>query len=90
MSSHSENAKRLLDLQKKVLEAIATDKPLQIVLDMMVLGIEGLNKNMRASILTIDRKEGRVWHVSSPSLPITYSQGIKMPPIQNSECCLSQ
>ena len=67
---------QLLAAEKRVLEMIATDAPLQEVLALMCQVIEALSTRARCSILLLDRDGLHLRHGAAPSLPEAYVDAI--------------
>ena len=60
---------QLLAAQKRVLEMIATDAPLQEILTLMCQAVEELSPGVHCSILLLDRDGLHLRHGAAPSLP---------------------
>jgi PAS domain S-box-containing protein len=67
---------QLLATEKRVLEMIATDAPLQEVLTLMCRVIEELSNGAHCSILLLDRDGLHLRHSAAPSLPEAYVHAI--------------
>jgi PAS domain S-box-containing protein len=67
---------QLLAAQKRVLEMIATDAPLQEILTLMCRTIDELSPRARCSILLLDRDGLHLRHGAAPSLPEAYIHAI--------------
>jgi PAS domain S-box-containing protein len=74
--------------QSHVLEMIAADKPLPVVLKSLVLLMEGQAEGLRCSILLLNRDGKHVRHGAAPNLPETYVQAVDGAPIgpRNGSC----
>lgn len=69
-------------LQHRVLEAMARERPLTEVLEMVCQEVERIAPEVSASILEVD-KQGLMHPLAAPSLPVSYSQmldGLSMGP----------
>lgn len=55
--------------RSRVLELLASDAPLREILEAIVLGIESSNREMRASIMLLDRRGERLFTGAAPNLP---------------------
>ncbi len=71
----------LLSGEKKVLEMIAAEKPLQEILDTVALNYESYSDNALCSILLLDDEGTHIRHGSGPSLPDAFNKGIEGEPI---------
>ena len=60
---------QLLAAQKRLLEMIATDAPLQEILTLMCQAVEELSPGVHCSILLLDRDGLHLRHGAAPSLP---------------------
>jgi PAS domain S-box-containing protein len=69
------------DGQRAILEAIATGRPLPVVLEQIVLLIEHQAEGLYCSILLLDRERGTVHHGAAPHLPPELVAGIDGAPI---------
>ncbi|MDL5032772.1 EAL domain-containing protein [Pelomonas sp. APW6] len=67
-------------LQREVLEAVASGRPLQVVMDLLCRRVEALDPSVICSVLAVDR-EGRVHPLAAPSLPAAFSAAIDGVPI---------
>ena len=67
---------QLLAAEKRVLEMIATDAPLQEVLTLVCRVIEELSNGAHCSILLLDRDGLHLHHGAAPSLPEAYVHAI--------------
>jgi PAS domain S-box-containing protein len=67
---------QLLAAEKRILEMIATDTPLQEVLTLMCRMIEELSPGAHCSILLLDRDGLHLRHGAAPSLPEAYVHAI--------------
>ena len=67
---------QLLAAQKRVLEMIATDAPLQEILTLMCQAVEELSPGVHCSILLLDRDGVHLRHGAAPSLPEVYAHAI--------------
>jgi PAS domain S-box-containing protein len=74
--------------QSQVLEMIAADKPLGVVLESLVLLMEGQAEGLRCSILLLGRDGKHVQHGAAPHLPETYVKAVNGAPIgpRNGSC----
>ncbi|HEV8114824.1 MAG TPA: SpoIIE family protein phosphatase [Acidimicrobiales bacterium] len=62
--------------QTRVLEEIATGRPLTVILDTLVCGIQAQSDGVLASVLLLDETGTRLLHGSAPGLPDAYNQAI--------------
>lgn len=62
--------------RSKVLELLASDAPLREILEAIVLGIESTNRDMRASIMLLDRRGERLYTGAAPNLPDFFTEVI--------------
>jgi len=67
---------QLLATQKRVLEMMATDAPLQEILTLMCQAVEELSPRVHCSILLLDRDGLHLRHGAAPSLPEVYAHAI--------------
>ena len=67
---------QLLASEKRILEMIATDVPLQEVLTLICQVFEGLSSGARCSILLLDRDGLHLRHGAAPSFPEAYVHAI--------------
>ncbi|MEO7861593.1 MAG: PAS domain S-box protein, partial [Nitrospirales bacterium] len=67
---------QLLAAQKRVLEMIATNAPLQEILTLMCQAVEELSPGVHCSILLLDRDGRHLRHGAAPSLPEAYVHAI--------------
>ncbi len=67
-------------LQREVLEAVASGRPLQVVMDLLCRRVEAMDAGVICTVLEIDR-EGRVHPLAAPSLPASFSSAIDGEPI---------
>jgi len=71
----------ILTSEKKVLEMIATEKPLDEILNTIALNFEAYSDNALCSILLLDAEGTHIRHGAGPSLPDAYNKGIDGEPI---------
>ncbi|MES9858380.1 MAG: EAL domain-containing protein [Sedimenticola sp.] len=62
--------------RSRVLEMIATGRPLSAILETLALHMEAIAPGMLCSILLLDQESGRLHHGSAPSLPDYYNEAI--------------
>ena len=74
--SERRQAEMLLSGEKKALEMIAANAPLESILDAINRVIETRLPATLGSILLLDAAEGRLRHGSAPSLPTAYNAAI--------------
>lgn len=70
------NAETLRSLENIVVALVASDTPLQRVLDMVNEGIEARFPEMLCSVLLLDDEGVHLRHASAPSLPAEYNRAI--------------
>lgn len=71
----------LIEGERKVMELITLDKPLQDVLNTIALNYEAYSSKSLCSILLMDENGTHVKHGAGPSLPDAYNKGIDGKPI---------
>ena len=62
-------------LQREVLEAVASGRPLQVVMDLLCRRVEAMDVDVICTVLEVDR-EGHVHPLAAPSLPASFSSAI--------------
>ena len=67
-------------LQREVLEAVASGRPLQVVMDLLCRRVEALDPSVICTVLSVDR-QGRVHPLAAPSLPASFGSAIDGEPI---------
>lgn len=67
-------------LQREVLEAVASGRPLQVVMDLLCRRVEALDPSVICSVLAVDR-QGHVHPLAAPSLPAAFSTALDNLPI---------
>lgn len=67
-------------LQREVLEAVAADQPLPVLMERLCLGVEAVCPGVRCSVVRIDA-QGRLRPLAGPSLPRGYAEAIEGAPI---------
>ncbi|HVR48876.1 MAG TPA: GGDEF and EAL domain-containing protein, partial [Pseudorhodoferax sp.] len=70
------DAKTHAALQQRVLEAMARERPLTEVLELICLQVEHLAPEVSATILEVD-EQGLLHPLAAPSLPLSYSQNLE-------------
>ncbi|HCM74893.1 MAG TPA: hypothetical protein DIS90_00830, partial [Cytophagales bacterium] len=73
---HSDQAYLLLEMEREVMEMIATDEPIGEVLDKVALNFEAISHDAICSILLVDEDEKTMRHGAGPSLPKAYCDAI--------------
>src|ERR1700675_1955171 len=63
------------DLEREILKAVATGRPLSETMDLLCRRVEALVPSTLCSVLAVDQN-GRLLHLASPSLPEHYSRAI--------------
>lgn len=74
-----EQARRLTAEQNKLLEMVATNSDIEIVLDSMIKLIEAQASGIRCSVLRLE--DGKLRHTAAPSLPEQYCKAVDGLPI---------
>lgn len=62
--------------QAQILEMVARNEPLEMILEALVLLVERELEGISGSILMLDRDGRRLYHGSAPNLPAAYSRAI--------------
>lgn len=76
MPLSAKNEQPLLVKQNEILQLIATALPLNDVLDYLAFGAEDLIKDMKCTILSLDRDSNKMYCVSAPNIPKGYVQDL--------------
>jgi signal transduction histidine kinase len=69
-------AEVLRDEESRILEMIARDAPLEIILEKLVLAVEAQFAGLLCSVLLLDEDGQHVRHGAAPSLPEAYTKAI--------------
>jgi len=70
-----------LNAQLSLLETLATNQPMETLLDAISLFVEGQCRGIKSSILLIDEATQTLYTGSAPSLPLAYTQAVNGLPI---------
>jgi PAS domain S-box-containing protein len=70
----AERAQASLEVQRRILELIATGQSLELVLGELVLGIEQQNPGMRGSILLLTEDGAHLKSAAAPNLPAEFQR----------------
>lgn len=74
--NEADKSKALLDGQKRILELINEDQPLERILEEVCHVVEAQSPGMLCSVLLLDDKGERLLHGAAPSLPGGYNKAI--------------
>jgi PAS domain S-box-containing protein len=74
--TEQKKADLILAGEKKLLEMIVTEKPLEEILNIIALNFESYSDNAFASILLLDDEGTHLRHGSGPNLPDAFNKGI--------------
>ena len=74
-------AETLLGGENRILEMLATGRPLSDILDALCRLIEDIVSESLCSILLVDPIQNRMKHGAAPSLPLTFSESIHGRPV---------
>jgi PAS domain S-box-containing protein len=84
-------AESLLAGEKRLLEMVASDRPLTLVLESLCNLVENSAPDCRCSILLVDHNASRLQHGAAPSLPISFNESIHGLPLnlESGPCAMS-
>lgn len=81
LEESARQSRQLLECQNRILELIAQDTPMNIVLSEVIRVIEEQSPGMLGSVLLLDPDGVTLYHTTAPSLPESYTRAINGQPI---------